>query len=432
MACSTDCKGSPRIPHSSWTVDKLKEFLKEKGLSTTGKKSELVRRVSDFIETEELESELGAVAFSDLLVEKPIAFEELPSSNWSKTGLPEVSEERVCTYLKRMGAYTKNYRTGVRLCQCGHVYDVQSTCLGRVIFVRAKCRPTMRTNPPFYKCFVRISNSLQNGGSVVLPGCRIDGGNCRCPAGETQSCVHISALLFTLAEVTPIACTSLPCAWSRPSRRGMAMTAVELDFGKASTEGYTTPVGPPLDPSKLLNECSKAGILTGAGIYFDQEEERHRIASSSVKDDIPAPLLVDPLDKLSQKDLQHVTVTDLVEALAVTTNEIALIQSITVGQRDNPLWMDARQWRITASNFGRVCNRQREPGYYPPSLLKLIIGDYGQPVSAALEWGSSHEDIAIQTYEQKTGQTVYPCGFFISDSHPFLGASPDGVVFAWC
>ena len=148
MACSTDCKGSPRIPHSSWTVDKLKEFLKEKGLSTTGKKSELVRRVSDFIETEELESELGAVAFSDLLVEKPIAFEELPSSNWSKAGLPEVSEERVCTYLKRMGAYTKNYRTGVRLCQCGHVYDVESTCLGRVIFVRAKCRPTMRTNPP--------------------------------------------------------------------------------------------------------------------------------------------------------------------------------------------------------------------------------------------------------------------------------------------
>ena len=26
MACSTDCKGSPRIPHSSWTVDKLKEY----------------------------------------------------------------------------------------------------------------------------------------------------------------------------------------------------------------------------------------------------------------------------------------------------------------------------------------------------------------------------------------------------------------------
>ena len=123
------------------------------------------------------------------------------------------------------------------------------------------------------------------------------------------------------------------------------MTAVELDFGKAATEGYTTPVGPPLDPSKLCNECNKAGILTGAGIYFDQEQERQRFASSSVKNDTTAPLLVDPLDKPSQKDLQHVTVTDLVEPLEVTTNEIALIQSITVGQMDNPLWMDARQWR---------------------------------------------------------------------------------------
>ena len=150
---------------------------------------------------------------------------------------------------------------------------------------------------------------------------------------------------------------------------------------------------------------------------FDQDEERHRIASSNVKNDIPAPLLVNLLDKHSQKNLQHVTVTDLVEAFAVTTNEIALIQSITVGQRDDPLWMDARQWRITVSNFGRVCNRQREPGYYPPSLLKLIITDYGQPVSVSLELGSSHEDIAIQTNEQKTGQIVYPCGFFISFIH---------------
>ena len=91
MACSTECKGSLRISHPSWTVDKLKEFLKEKGLSTTGRNSEVVRRVSDFIETKELELELGAVAFSDLQVEKPIAFEELPSSNWSKSELPEVS-----------------------------------------------------------------------------------------------------------------------------------------------------------------------------------------------------------------------------------------------------------------------------------------------------------------------------------------------------
>ena len=74
-----------------------------------------------------------------------------------------------------------------------------------------------------------------------------------------------------------------------------------------------------------MSAAKQASLLEQGFKYFDQEEQRHRIASSSVKDDIPAPLLVDPLDKLSQKDLRHVTVTDLVEALAVTTNEIASI-----------------------------------------------------------------------------------------------------------
>lgn len=63
-----------------------------------------------------------------------------------------------------------------------------------------------------------------------------------------------------------------------------------------------------------------------------------------------------------------------------------------------------------------------------PSVLKVIMGDYGHLASAALEWGSSHKDIAIEMYDQKTGCTVYPCGFFISDSHSLLGASPDGLV----
>lgn len=79
--------------------------------------------------------------------------------------------------------------------------------------------------------------------------------------------------------------------------------------------------------------------------------------------------------------MQSSVSSDLIEALKVTPMEIELIQSMTISQRDNPLWMDARLWRITASIFGRVCNRRRMSGSYPPSLLKLILGDYGHVVS---------------------------------------------------
>ena len=88
------------------------------------------------------------------------------------------------------------------------------------------------------------------------------GGNFDCPAGETQSCVHISALLFTLSEVTSKACTSMACIWSRPTSEGKAMLATNLE---ATDEGYVVPDGPCLDPSKLLKECRKEGIQTGVG-----------------------------------------------------------------------------------------------------------------------------------------------------------------------
>ena len=71
---------------------------------------------------------------------------------------------------------------------------------------------------------------------------------------------------------------------------------------------------------------------------------------------------------------------------------------MTIGQRNNPLWMDARHWRVTASNFGRVCNRNFRV-MYPLSLTRLILGDYGQPNSAAIQWGCNHEDDAIQQYQ---------------------------------
>ena len=87
---------------SSWTVEKLKEFLRQRNLPLTGRKNELVVRVLDFMETEELELEIDATSFKELNVESAISFMELPDSDWATTGLPEVDENIACTYLKRL------------------------------------------------------------------------------------------------------------------------------------------------------------------------------------------------------------------------------------------------------------------------------------------------------------------------------------------
>ena len=159
---------------SLWNIEQLKINLKEKELSVSGRKNEFVQRVVDFQEAEALQAELGAVAFQNCSIPALLPFESLPNSGLSIGELPQVTEEQAILYLKRLGGFMKNYRMGVRLYQCGHVYNIEGAPLGSRMYVCAKCRPTMRKQPPFYKLFVTIAQSVQLKG----PQFTVEGANC--------------------------------------------------------------------------------------------------------------------------------------------------------------------------------------------------------------------------------------------------------------
>ena len=42
--------------------------------------------------------------------------------------------------------------------------------------------------------------------------------------------------------------------------------------------------------------------------------------------------------------------------------------------------------------------------------------------------GIEMEPKIIERFCKETGIVVKKCGFFISETHPFLGASPDGIT----
>ena len=399
--------------YRSWTVDQLKTFLRERRIPLTGNKEELVKKVVDIIYTDRLEEEIEASPFQSVEYPSPPRFDELSSDNWVSDDFPLVTETRVSAYLKERGGYTKNFRTGVRLCQCGHLFDLEMVMSGNFTYIKAKCRPTMQKDPPFYSLFIK----LESGKPVA--------GNCKCPAGETQTCVHIAALLITLSEATPQACTSMRCAWSRPAQGGKPSLATDLDFGRSSLDGYVAYTGPVLQVDDLLQQLESVGCDVGVQHYFNQEAER---CQQAVPPSSSNPVLIDPFDKLCKTAAtRDVTVNDLVQALKPTAEEVQLIQSMSVGQRNNPLWSDARQWRITSSNFGKVCNRTFRQ-LYPPSLVKSLLGDYGIPRTAAIQWGCDHESDAIQQYVLTRGSTVEECGVFLSEEFPYLATSPDGVI----
>ena len=98
-----------------------------------------MQRVVDFQEAKALQAELGAVAFQNCNIPALLPFESLTNSGLSIGKLPQVTEEQAILYLKRLGGFTKNYRMGVRLYQCGHVYNIEGAPLGSRMYVCAKC-----------------------------------------------------------------------------------------------------------------------------------------------------------------------------------------------------------------------------------------------------------------------------------------------------
>jgi len=83
-------ESTPFTPLTSWTVDQLKEYLKEHHLPVTGVKSELVKRVKDCVDILFYEEELNAKTFQQFHSSSsvPPSFDSIPKGPWSKENFP--------------------------------------------------------------------------------------------------------------------------------------------------------------------------------------------------------------------------------------------------------------------------------------------------------------------------------------------------------
>ena len=98
--------------------------------------------------------------------------------------------------------------------------------------------------------------------------------------------------------------------------------------------------------------------------------------------------------------------------------------------------VEQRAGRVTASEFKAACSTN--PDKPSKSLIKLICYPGAHRFSnAATKWGISNESKAREAYQfsiadQLLNLSVADSGLHISENWPFLGASPDGLVFCEC
>lgn len=102
------------------------------------------------------------------------------------------------------------------------------------------------------------------------------------------------------------------------------------------------------------------------------------------------------------------------------------IEKNTRGQSLNPKWLQERVYRLTSSNFGRICKMR--PTTSTASIIKNLIYNTNNIRSAALQHGIIHEGTAREHFESTYSLDVQECGMLVHPQHKFLAASPDGLV----
>ena len=104
--------------------------------------------------------------------------------------------------------------------------------------------------------------------------------------------------------------------------------------------------------------------------------------------------------------------------------------------QQNIEWFSARCGCLTASMSGKVVPRQKNgkpyAAYWDAMQDVVLERITGTPVehltTAAMDWGTDHEDEARAAYEAATGTIVLDAPFVRHPTIPNFGASPDGLL----
>lgn len=113
------------------------------------------------------------------------------------------------------------------------------------------------------------------------------------------------------------------------------------------------------------------------------------------------------------------------KSLAVSLDMAHKIEHATKEQSASLDWHSVRKPRVTASRFREVCHVRGQSS--AEHLAERIYK--GTRQTADMKRGLEMESAAIEEYCLLREVNYHPCGFLIHPDAPWLGASPDGIIF---
>ncbi len=265
-----------------------------------------------------------------------------------------------------------------------------------------------------------------------------------------------------------LSCTSIPCYWLPPNFRSVPFARIsDIDF-----------TAPEKKRQKIISEFAQPQSSASITVLQDNQSS---IVSTSTRNTlkptlaeltsfytallntktkpvalslvpgfcesyVPAQLtgiLPAPLSELYQKEYCDLSYPDLLslckekfKTIALTSNQIKMVEAKTILQSHSKLWFRQRAGRITASKFKEAC--QTKISQPSKSLIKRICYPENSKFSSvATEWGVKNEKTAIAEYKCRqmkshSGFSVSSSGFVMHSSYTHIGASPDSIATCSC
>ena len=458
-----------------WSVDALKDYLRKRGLRTTGPKVELaalafsahVLQLPEKLTQTEKQVMLYR-QYADLLSFDGSTYPDPLTAlkdGWisEKDGMkmwPPTMYYDICEFIlndtKELDLARRVFRDykekkGFSFVSSGFLFEIfyhEITKESKVCYLKACCRPSQNINHPPHTSWVMIN---KESGSI-------NRAYCTCVAGRGQSCLHVAALLMKVDlawkfGLTNPACTSRECSWlCKPNLTIAPEKICEMEIISPNYSKSTPQRQSKLTCKKLFvphkgnsrtafKDFLKSAqeVVPGAVVYSELHERE--VTRQQPKSEVPMqlPKTVAQMGKICQTPKQFI------EALsAECSGKEYLVALETVRQAKCEVWHEQRKGRVTASVFKDAhtkCQTFTKKGVSDfsddPLLRKLIHGK--EICSKYIKYGVTMEETARTAYEKHMKSThghrnfsVKQCGFFIDNENPFIGASPDGLLRCDC
>lgn len=283
-----------------------------------------------------------------------------------------------------------------------------------MFYVKSECRAQMKKSVTY-----NVDVSIDCDGSICESQCE-----CAVGMGPNAHCKHVCCVFLALHNfssngeiLTEETCTQRLQTFHKSKRfKGSPIKACDLSIAvvKASNVNFDPrprefqntanyqdyfrniclnhKAGSTLPIIQLFPPANIYGIVTDHD-YFEYHPEDHWLSENNIS-----------------------TISD---------EQISKIESVTSGQVKNPRWKEERCKRLQSSSFGRICKATERTDFEKLARSLTVITDFK---TAATSHGHKYEKIALDKYVQHFGRAPVDCGICVSRSHPFIAASPDGIL----